>query len=102
MGPRKEPALDQLLFTRFEMEEAPPISTLFDLAATAPRCGIYVLEFEDGARYVGQTVNIVNRYSQHRRKHGDIIAFSFAPCSQESLDDYERIVIKNEEINFSL
>lgn len=102
MGSNSEPALALLFFKHFEMEEAPPVSTLFDMAATDTHCGIYVLEFEDGARYVGQTVNIVSRYAQHRRKHGDIVAFSFAPCAVALLDVYERLVIKYMEEEFSL
>ena len=50
-----------------------------------------------GHDYVGQTVNIVSRYSAHKRCHGDVAAFSFAPCEPALLDYYERAVIRNEQ-----
>ncbi|WP_435079276.1 GIY-YIG nuclease family protein [Clavibacter michiganensis] len=60
-------------------------------------CGIYVLEFADGMRYVGQTRQIVSRYAAHRRHHGDIVAFSFAPCSATDLDEHERQEVRRQE-----
>ena len=86
-----------LFFTRYPMRDAAPVSTLFPVEDPSKVCGIYVLEFDDGARYVGKTVNIVSRYSAHKRRHGDVAAFSFAPCEAALLDYYERAVIRNEQ-----
>jgi hypothetical protein len=88
---------DPLLFTRYPMQDAAPVSTLFSIENPTAICGIYVLEFEDGDRYVGQTVNIVSRYATHKRRHGDVTAFSFAPCETALLDYYERAVIRREQ-----
>ncbi|WP_449373042.1 GIY-YIG nuclease family protein [Arthrobacter psychrolactophilus] len=84
------------------MEDSAPVAALFALAESEELCGIYILEFEDGARYVGQTVNIVHRYADHRRSHGDIVAFGFAPCARELLNAYERAAIVHEQRGYSL
>lgn len=87
----------QLSFDRYDMADGVPVSMLFSMTAAPHVCGIYILEFTDGARYVGQTKNIVRRFTQHQHKHGDVTAFSFASCDEELLDAYERAVIKVEE-----
>ncbi|GAA5230033.1 GIY-YIG nuclease family protein [Arthrobacter cryoconiti] len=94
--------LEPLIFTRYSMEDSAPVSALFAMAESGDLCGIYVLEFEDGVRYVGQTVNIIRRYADHRRTHGDILAFGFAPCERELLDAYERAAIVHEQRGYSL
>jgi hypothetical protein len=95
-------AADPLFFTRYPMRDAAPISTLFSIEDPAGICGIYVLEFDDGDRYVGKTVNIVSRYATHKRQHGDVAAFSFAPCEAALLDYYERAVIRHEQRSHNL
>jgi predicted GIY-YIG superfamily endonuclease len=87
--------LSPLSFTRYDMSDAGSAAALF--ADSKEVCGIYVLEFEDGMRYVGQTRQIVSRYASHRRTHGDIIAFSFAPCALAHLDEHERQEIQRQE-----
>ncbi|MBP2458673.1 hypothetical protein ABID70_001233 [Clavibacter michiganensis] len=87
--------LRPLSFTRYDMSAAGSAAALF--ADSKKVCGIYVLEFDDGMRYVGQTRQIVSRYSAHRRTHSDIIAFSFAPCSAADLDEHERQEIRRQE-----
>ena len=89
--------LEPLFFTRYSMEDSAPVSALFAMAESGEMCGIYILEFEDGARYVGQTVNIIRRYADHKRTHGDIVAFGFAPCRRERLDAHERTAIVHEQ-----
>jgi len=87
--------LNPLSFTRYDMSEGGSAAALF--ADSTQVCGIYVLEFDDEMRYVGQTRDIVARYATHRRRHGDIIALSFAPCSVADLDDRERQEIRRQE-----
>ncbi len=58
------------------------------------RCGIYVLHFSNGEYYVGKTVDIVKRYSQHRKKHIDIERVSFRPLAQKYLDAEETATIR--------
>jgi predicted GIY-YIG superfamily endonuclease len=89
------PPLRPLAFTRYDMSEAGSAAALF--AGSKKMCGIYVLEFDDGMRYVGQTHQIVSRYASHRRAHGDIVAFSFASCSAADLDEHERQEIRRQE-----
>ncbi|WP_270407498.1 GIY-YIG nuclease family protein [Brachybacterium paraconglomeratum] len=60
-------------------------------------CGIYTLEFDDGERYVGQTIDLVSRLSSHRRRWNDIIAVSFVECGAEELNDLERAMISDAE-----
>lgn len=59
------------------------------------RRGIYVLEFANGERYVGQAVNAAHRFAQHRRggKHHapwtDITAFGFMSVPEGPLATHE-------------
>lgn len=60
-------------------------------------CGIYTLEFADGERYVGQTVNLLSRLGHHQRTWGDIVAVGFVECAQPELDALERRMITDTE-----
>lgn len=62
--------------------------------ATSDRCGVYALEFADGAMYVGQAVDVVRRFSQHRKTHIDITRLWFRPAPREELDRLERETIE--------
>ncbi|OOB91113.1 GIY-YIG nuclease family protein [Rathayibacter sp. VKM Ac-2630] len=86
-----------LSFLRYDMSEAGSAASLFTGSGTGALCGIYVLEFENGQRYVGQTTNIVSRYASHRRHHGDVVAFRFAKCPRARLDEEERAEIRRQE-----
>lgn len=88
--------MQALHFTRFDMSEQGSASPLF-ATRDAPRTGVYILEFADDARYVGQTVDIVARYAAHRRHHGDVVALSFAPCAPGDLDEAERAIVHEQE-----
>lgn len=55
--------------------------------------GIYRLTFSDGSRYVGQSVNVVSRFAQHRRRWDDITTLEFFPFVDEDLDFLERELI---------
>lgn len=57
-------------------------------------CGVYVLEFDDGTQYVGQTVSLLSRLASHRRRWpGQIIAVAFAELPPEALTQAERDVV---------
>ncbi|MBZ0298977.1 MAG: hypothetical protein K8J31_04505 [Anaerolineae bacterium] len=58
------------------------------------RCGIYVLHFADGAHYVGQAVDVVRRYAQHRQTHKDIHRISFKKVGRKNLNAEERVVVR--------
>ncbi|MCC6177254.1 MAG: hypothetical protein IT305_18265 [Chloroflexi bacterium] len=53
------------------------------------RRGIYVLHFANGQHYVGQSVEVVRRYGDHRRNHPDIAEISFREVPQDALDTEE-------------
>ncbi|MEF2280119.1 GIY-YIG nuclease family protein [Deinococcus sp. YIM 134068] len=61
-----------------------------DLYRPGKRCGIYTMGFETGERYVGQAVDVVRRFSQHRRTHADITHIAFQPCAAQDLNQTER------------
>ncbi|AZA14341.1 GIY-YIG nuclease family protein [Corynebacterium choanae] len=63
------------------------------------RRGIYVLEFSNGDRCVGQSVDVVTRFathvhgSSHHEPWGDIVAFAFRPIPSGDLNEAERFEI---------
>lgn len=61
--------------------------------AAAGRCGIYVLSFYDGQLYVGQAVNVVSRFNDHRKTYSDIAELHFWRVPHEDLDDFEQHAI---------
>ena len=89
-----------LAFTRYDMSEAGSFASV--LTDPTSLCGIYVLEFEDGKEYVGQTRNIIRRYAWHRRHHGDVVGLRFAPCEPDQLDALERQIVHQEERDHDL
>ncbi|MCI7672201.1 MAG: GIY-YIG nuclease family protein [Schaalia hyovaginalis] len=62
----------------------------------ASRCGIYILEFANGERYVGQTVDVVRRFRDHARRFGDVEAIQFLPHPREFLNEAERSTIRSQ------
>jgi hypothetical protein len=61
------------------------------------RCGIYVLEHADGMHYIGQAVDVVRRFAQHRKVSPDIVRFSFFEVGRRALDAEERRCIQDAE-----
>ena len=43
------------------------------LPKSRDRCGIYLLAFSDGTFYIGQALDVVRRFSQHRKQHDNIV-----------------------------
>lgn len=81
-----------LLFLRWEVPQGVSLSAVLPPASS--RCGIYVLEFDDGTEYVGKTTNIVSRFAEHRRRQpGAIVALRFAEVARSQLDVAEKDVI---------
>ena len=73
------------------VSSVPTIAHLF--GTSKKRCGIYFLAFRVGLFYVGQAVDVVKRFAQHRRIHDDIVGFSFIPIPKTELDEAERAFI---------
>ena len=53
------------------------------------RTGIYLLQFPDGDYYVGQSVDVVRRFSEHVKGKGPISGFSFFAVPEYELDQQE-------------
>jgi hypothetical protein len=74
-----------------------PVQSLHSIAhlfgTTKSRCGIYLLVFNAPCFYIGKAKDVVRRFSQHRRVHDDISAFSFMPMAQSDLDMFEQETI---------
>jgi hypothetical protein len=66
-------------------------------ASRRARCGIYVLEHEDGMHYIGQAVDVVRRFTQHRKVSPDIVRLGFFQVARHALDDEERRCIQGAE-----
>jgi hypothetical protein len=77
------------------------VSTLRTIAhlfgTTKQRCGIYLLGFPENRFYIGQAVDVVRRFAQHRRIYSDIVGFSFIPARHTHLSEVERTVIHKAE-----
>lgn len=80
-----------LSFKRWELDDNRSVAAIFQ----GCRRGIYVLEFENDERYVGQTDNIVVRYNTHRHRSThhtpwkDITAINFLEIPEGDLDQIE-------------
>lgn len=62
--------------------------------AVKGRCGVYRLRFAGGEEYVGQAVDVVRRFADHRRRWSDIVSVGFHRCGPLELDDVERSFIR--------
>ena len=69
----------------------------YSIANNVPKSqisGIYVLTFADGAFYAGQSINIPQRYAQHRLVHPDIKSICWKAVNPTQLDQEERETIR--------
>ncbi|WP_146073271.1 GIY-YIG nuclease family protein [Arthrobacter sp. N199823] len=62
------------------------------------RTGIYILSFANGERYVGQSFDVVNRFSAHRRRWDDITHIAFRAFVAEDLNFREREILAAIEV----
>lgn len=76
---------------RFDVRELE--SVVFLLREEPTLRGVYRLTFATGERYVGQSVNVANRFVSHRHRWSDITGFEFFPLENEDLDFFERALI---------
>lgn len=77
-------------------------SSIANLFGPKKRCGIYVLHFANDEHYVGQSVDVVRRYSDHRKNHTDIERISFKVIPEIDLDQEEKNLIAALEHQFPL
>jgi hypothetical protein len=64
----------------------------------AERCGVYILTFANGERFVGQSVDVVARFGTHRRTWVDIECLDFCPTLRTGLDALERAMITGQRV----
>jgi predicted GIY-YIG superfamily endonuclease len=72
------------------------ISDLFP--KSKKRCGIYLLNFSDDTFYIGQAIDVVKRFSQHRKSYENvrnIVRFWFIEVKKEELNIVEEKLIKS-------
>lgn len=73
------------------------ISDLFP--KSKPRCGIYLLNFSDDTFYIGQAVDVVRRFAQHRKNYNNILKLWFQTVPKSSLNEIEQHLIKEAELS---
>ncbi|MCR5888321.1 GIY-YIG nuclease family protein [Hymenobacter sp. J193] len=61
------------------------------------RCGIYLLQFRDGTFYIGQAVDAVRRFAQHRKNYDTIEGYWFQAVAKQHLDETEQRLIRQGE-----
>ena len=76
-----------------EWQEVTGRLSIADLHKPRERCGIYVLGFANGERYVGQAVDVVRRFTQHVKTHSDITHITFRTVKKADLNEVERLAI---------
>ena len=81
--------LARLGFSYISMDVAGRYSIADLFPNKSQRCGIYVLHFEDGEFYVGQSIDVVKRHAQHVKTYDDISRFSFMRVSRANLNAEE-------------
>lgn len=86
--------MDVSAFARWAISPGTSLSTHF--RPGEDRCGIYVLEFADGQRYVGQSHDVVRRFADHARTYPDIVGAQFCAVQSSDLDAAERQLIQNQ------
>jgi hypothetical protein len=71
----------------------PSIAHLLPSKKQGHRCGVYLLAFPDNTHYIGQAIEVVRRFAQHRQNHS-ISGFSFIRIKPEKLNKVEIEKIK--------
>ena len=61
------------------------------------RPGLYALEFANGSYYIGQALDPVRRFAQHRTNVGGIVRYAFQPCRSVHLNAAEKRSIRYAE-----
>ena len=85
----------------FKFDEALDVKGRLSISDLFPkskkRCGIYLLCFSDNTFYIGQAIDTVKRFSQHRKNYDNIVRFWFIEVKKDDLDEVEERLIKNAE-----
>lgn len=62
------------------------------------RCGIYLLNFSDGTFYIGQAIDTVRRFAQHRKNYNNIERLWFQSVKKDKLNEVEQKLIHEAEM----
>ncbi|MBU6339882.1 MAG: GIY-YIG nuclease family protein [Bacteroidetes bacterium] len=81
--------------TAFNVQGRLSIADLFPKSKS--RCGIYLLNFCDDTFYIGQAVDTVKRFAQHRKNYDNIERLWFQPVKKENLNKVEQRLIQQAE-----
>lgn len=84
--------LDTLIFHNWPVIGVESLAFRFEPEDS--RTGIYVLSFASGDRYVGKSMNVVNRFADHRRRWNDITHIAFRPFMADELNVREHQVLE--------
>ncbi len=79
----------------FNVQGRLSISDLFTKSKN--RCGIYLLNFSDDTFYIGQAIDAVRRFAQHRKNYDNIERFWFQSIKKENLNKIEQRLIEEAE-----
>lgn len=63
------------------------------------RCGIYLLNFSDDTFYIGQAIDTVRRFAQHRKNYDNIIRLWFQSVKRDKLNEVEQRLIHEAEMH---
>lgn len=96
------PTVPGLVFTRYIVKEIGSVAFPFKGRKEQELTGVYILEFENGERYVGQALNVVRRVANHRRRWPDLYALEFAQCPAHELNQFEQRTISHQERCYTL
>ena len=97
MNAEKINALGFLFDQHLDVKGRISISDLFPKSKS--RCGVYLLSFSDDTFYIGQAIDAVRRFSQHRKKYDNIIKLWFQPIKKDKLDETEQRLIQEAELS---
>lgn len=80
----------------FNVQGRLSIADLFPMSRS--RCGIYLLNFSDDTYYIGQALDAVKRFAQHRKNFDNIEHFWFQSVKIEQLNEIEQRLIQHAEM----
>ncbi len=91
------PSLATLKGTSFDVRHLDSVGVI--LVDQPSLRGLYRLTFANGDAYVGQAINVANRFTSHRRRWEDITQFEFFPIPEGDLNQPEKDLIHLTEAN---
>jgi hypothetical protein len=97
MTAEKINALGFLFDQHLDVKGRISVSDLFPKSKS--RCGIYLLNFSDETFYIGQAIDAVRRFSQHRKNYNNILKLWFQPIRKDELDETEQRLIQEAELS---